>query len=574
MSRLGFAACVVAILVGGAALRVAWLRADPPVRATAGIVWHDEGPWTHNARNRALWGVWRTDNWNPVFVAPVFTALEYAAFRTFGVGTWQARTVPVLSGLVAVCGLIIGLAATRGRRAAVVGGLLLSTSYVFVMWNRAALMESTMTACMAGAWAAYALGERRPWWGVAAGALAALAWFTKASAAFFIGAMVLDATWTVVGRRRLPATSIGSRRAALMTLAGLALTATVIAVVFVLPHWAEYRFYNWQMSVTRKPVYSIRAILDRASWLPLAQDVFTRSWIVLTTAMVGLLGILARWRTAPPAERLLVLWVALGLAELVVHDAGNARRYVMFLPPLAALAAVALTSDRSVLPPALVTAGRGAQIATVPVLMAITYLVLGSLARAPLAAVVDSGHFSGIVRTSATVAVALTGLILLRWTPVVSWCGRHVVPGVLAAAIAIAAVGWDVTEYSNWAAGRTEKNYQASLAVGRLLPDGTLVQGKLANGLSLENRIRPVFIGNGFGNYEDRLRRDDIRYLLTYEMPRIGYESSDGSGLIQGILDHYPNRRIVATFEVDETPDTDRAALIDKMPQLPLNAKP
>ena len=76
MSRLGFAACVVAILVGGAALRVAWLRADPPIRATAGIVWHDEGPWTHNARNRALWGVWRTDNWNPVFSMPTQAVLQ------------------------------------------------------------------------------------------------------------------------------------------------------------------------------------------------------------------------------------------------------------------------------------------------------------------------------------------------------------------------------------------------------------------------------------------------------------------------------------------------------------------
>ena len=45
----------------------------------------------HNARNRALWGTWRTDDWNPVFIAPVFTALEYAAFAAFGVGTWQAR---------------------------------------------------------------------------------------------------------------------------------------------------------------------------------------------------------------------------------------------------------------------------------------------------------------------------------------------------------------------------------------------------------------------------------------------------------------------------------------------------
>ena len=101
------------------------------------------------------------------------------------------------------------------------------------------------------------------------------------------------------------------------------------------------------------------------------------------------------------------------------------------------------------------------------------------------------------------------------------------------------------------------------MAVGRLLPKGTLVQGKLANGLSLENRIRPVFVGRGFGNYADRASRRDIRYLLTYVSPRIGYEGS----VITDVLDASPGWRIVATFDVAETPGgRDRAALIDKFP--------
>jgi hypothetical protein len=98
--------------------------------------------------------------------------------------------------------------------------------------------------------------------------------------------------------------------------------------------------------------------------------------------------------------------------------------------------------------------------------------------------------------------------------------------------------------------------------VGRLVPAGTLVHGKLANGLALENRIRPVFVGRGFGNYDDRLSRDDVRYILTYSEPRFGYESQQG--LIQEILDRYPQHRVIATFDIDETPSPDRAVLIDK----------
>ena len=84
---------------------------------------------------------------------------------------------------------------------------------------------------------------------------------------------------------------------------------------------------------------------------------------------------------------------------------------------------------------------------------------------------------------------------------------------------------------------------------------------KLANGLALENRIRPVFVGRGFGNYEDRQTRDDVRYVLTYTSPYVGYEGR----VIRDVLDAYPSRAIVTTFRVAETAaGSDRAALVDK----------
>jgi hypothetical protein len=87
------------------------------------------------------------------------------------------------------------------------------------------------------------------------------------------------------------------------------------------------------------------------------------------------------------------------------------------------------------------------------------------------------------------------------------------------------------------------------------------VQGKLANGLALENRIRPIFIGHGFGNFADRKRREDVRYILTYTAPALGYEGSQ----IEDVLAAYPGWRVIMSFDVAETPSGhDRAALIDK----------
>jgi hypothetical protein len=116
-------------------------------------------------------------------------------------------------------------------------------------------------------------------------------------------------------------------------------------------------------------------------------------------------------------------------------------------------------------------------------------------------------------------------------------------------------------QFGQWASGRTYKNYAASVELGRWLPPGTLVHGKLANGLSLENHIRPIFVGREFGNYQDRRQRDDVRYILTYVAPAVGYEGS----VIQDVLEAYPDRTIIRLFDVAETASGhDRAALIDK----------
>ena len=95
-----FPGLLAGIVLIAAVLRGAFPTADPPWRTTVGVVWHDEGAWVHNARNRALFGAWRVDEWNPLFIAPVFTGFEYLSFRTFGVGLWQARVVSEVAGVI------------------------------------------------------------------------------------------------------------------------------------------------------------------------------------------------------------------------------------------------------------------------------------------------------------------------------------------------------------------------------------------------------------------------------------------------------------------------------------------
>ncbi len=343
MTERRFWIALFGVLVLAALLRTLFPTADPPWNPTVGVVWHDEGAWVHNARNRVLWGTWSTDAWNPLFIAPVFTVLEYVSFALLGVGVWQARLVSEVGGLASVLLIAGGVRRLAGSTAGLIAAALVGTNFFYVMYNRAALMESTMVAMMTASWYCYVRAQDRPGWGVAAGGFAVLAFFTKAAAAFFVAALALDA---VVSWLLPQPDQQAARRRSMAAIAGLAAGFLVALAIFVGPYWTEYRFYNWQMSVTRKPSYDLKSLLDRASWFPVLHDVFTQNWLLIVAATTSALTALARWRTLAAGERLLLWWIGLGTIELFVHDVAE-RRFVMFIPAVAATAALALAGRRA-----------------------------------------------------------------------------------------------------------------------------------------------------------------------------------------------------------------------------------
>ena len=558
LSPRTFAISLLLILALAALLRGVFPVADPPWRTTVGIVWHDEGAWVHNARNKALFGAWTQDAWNPMYIAPVFTALEYASFRAFGVGLWQARIVSEILGWLSVLLLVLGVARIAGRRAGAIAGALLATNYVYVMWNRTAMMEGPMTAFMVASWFCYVRAESSPRWGWGAAAFAFLAFFTKAASAFFLAAIGLDALMRIVF---VPDRRTSERRGAMTTLVGLIVCGAAALLLFVVPNWTDYQFYNWQMSVTRKPSYDLSSLLYRVTAFPVLHDLFTRMWFTLVVGTAAAFGVLVRWRVATAGERLLVLWLALGSLELMLHDVGNERRFVFFIPALVALAAIALGRDRSVLPVEANAVTRRTAWLAAPLIAYALYVALASIVRIGFLYEIRPN-----VRLGAAGALLLTGFVLATWPKVPRWLSATKWTPSAGVLVGLLVAAGQVVQYAQWAGGRTSRNYEASVLLGQVLPPGTLVHGKLANGLSLENRIRPVFVGHGFGNFDDRKTRDDVRYILTYVAPRVGYEGSQ----IIDVLDAYPDRSIIMTFDVAETATGyDRAALIDKFGAAP-----
>src|SRR5262249_40212617 len=154
----------------------------------------------------------------------------------------------------------------------------------------------------------------------------------------------------VIALSRVASDDDASRAGARATIVGLFVCGAVALIVFVAPNWTEYRFYNWQMSVTRKPSYDLRSLVDRVTWFPILQGVFTCMWFVVFAGVAALLGLLGRWRRVSAPERLLAIWIVVGTCELLLHDVGNERRFLIFIPALIAVAALVLGRDRTLLP--------------------------------------------------------------------------------------------------------------------------------------------------------------------------------------------------------------------------------
>lgn len=564
-----------ALFIGGVCLAVTaalllrglFQPADPPWHATVGITWHDEGVWAHNARNRVLFGTWTTDGWNPMYVSPVFTLVEWASFRAFGVGFSQARLPSILFSALSVAALAIGIRRLGTRGAALLAAWLAASNYIYVMYGRVALLEATMTGLMVLAWCCYALAERRPWLGLLAGAFTVAAFLTKASAAFFVVALGLECVW-VLGRRLLtairspqppgPGGLSGSEHAAAWTLGSLAGVSAVALLLFVAPNWPEWFFYNFELYGQRRTLTGIAALVDHLSWFPIVHDFFTRMLVLSWLSLAAVFGGLFDWWRRPPGERVLWLWLVLGAAELILHDTGNERRFVFLIPAMVGTASLLLARDRRLLPVHVQSLSGRQAIAAAPAAALALYIAWGAVARVPFLYQTRPG-----VRLAALLAVVCLAWAAWAWK---RGLGRFVTRTWTArAAFVLAAVmiAGDVAQYAQWASLRTYKNAEASREVGRLLPPGTQVLGKLANGLALENEIRPLYIGQGFGNYGDTRLRAEVPYVLSYLNPRLGFE---GAAILE-VLDASPGWRVLTRLPVAETPSgSDVAALIIKEP--------
>lgn len=144
-------ALLLVVLLAAAGLRVQHLRADPPrllpaLSGSAGI-YFDEGIYSHNARNKLLFGTWITDEWNPFIYNPLLTGIYYLAFRVGGISIPTVKLVNIGFGLLGLILFYLAIRSWLSAAAALVLTALLAGDYYWLMYNRIGLLENFSSLC-------------------------------------------------------------------------------------------------------------------------------------------------------------------------------------------------------------------------------------------------------------------------------------------------------------------------------------------------------------------------------------------------------------------------------------------
>ncbi|MCX6556847.1 MAG: glycosyltransferase family 39 protein [Candidatus Aminicenantes bacterium] len=134
------------LLIGAALLRLQHIKADPPlimpqISGSAGI-YFDEGIYSHNARNKVLFGKWITDEWNPMVYNAPLTMIYYLGFQIFGISIVTVKAINILFGLLGIFLFHAGLRCYLRPGQALALTCLFAFDFYSLMYSRIGLLEN------------------------------------------------------------------------------------------------------------------------------------------------------------------------------------------------------------------------------------------------------------------------------------------------------------------------------------------------------------------------------------------------------------------------------------------------
>jgi len=328
--------------------RFLFLSADPPPHFGLGFI-SDEGWWTHNPRNAALFGPWIRDEFNQALViSPAYSLLCFLSFKGLGVSLYSARLPSALAGFASL--LVIFLWSRRylkrvnNRWGAVITTLFLGSHSFYLAFNRVALVDTLMVFFVLGA---FCLWDRESTRSAVLSACCMFAAFLAKPFALFLYA-VFPLVW--LWERKVGPWNV-KRIAAFIASSGL---AALIWLVLMQPDlFRQFLELNLRFSADNlasspyKILVGLKSFFFRFEDGQLLHSRFHAQSIILLVLLSWLfLGFITRIRAqglvscVSKLERWQVmngLWVLLGMFIFMPNPYKPEQRFLFLVPPMVAL---------------------------------------------------------------------------------------------------------------------------------------------------------------------------------------------------------------------------------------------
>jgi 4-amino-4-deoxy-L-arabinose transferase-like glycosyltransferase len=482
------------LLIGLVALatRAGDLVSDPPPNlGESGGYYADEGFWTHNARNKILFGQFVLDEWNNMFASPLTHWPQYVSFRWLGVGLAQARLFPVMLSMISVFLIARGL---RGS-ASVAAAALFAGNVLLIHFGRLALLETPLVCLLLLSWFLLAVESPGRVRIILSGFVLGLAVVTKLSIVYVAPAAIL--AMLLRPGDHSPGKAIGF----LCIGFAISLIAWLATLGSNLHYFLQYaRFYSSQQSP-----WTLRLVENMAH--PVLFTRLRASPLLPVVGFVVAMGITGRIKNAeiPRSVIFATFWFLFGALYLDTLTYRPLRYHIPLFPPMIILvswAAIQLWHGRERLSP-----GFWGMVFAMIFLWPIVWNL----------AVETRPGLRGWHMDRKVVAVAcLWVAIYVAWRVGNRILRDRTPRRALVVVLFVAYGSIHVVQYAHWLGTKQREIFSTSVALGSRF-DRAVFTGQWSPVLCIENQHRAVPVWPGFVNGSDPFTKHHITHGVIWD---------------------------------------------------------
>ncbi|MBU0478224.1 glycosyltransferase family 39 protein [bacterium] len=294
----------------------------------------------HSARNKVLFGKWLIDDFNVIFVVPLYTYFIYLSFKFFGVGLWQINLVTAVGGCLTLIFVYrIAKEITSDKKFAIVATFIYGVNNIVLSYNRKGSTESLMFLFISGSLYFWLIGKHNRLYYFVSALCLVFGWLCKSYALAYI--LVIIGFFIYEAKMKLIKNPI---KITFWFTSGLILSFIAYFLILVFPDYEKWKAMNgvcFSENVAHTPWL---AIVNFMRFTINPSTLITGNVTILTPLFIFcvIIYLLNKTNKRPSfrsssIERYSIIWIILACLPFTITNYISTRRFLILIIPISML---------------------------------------------------------------------------------------------------------------------------------------------------------------------------------------------------------------------------------------------